>query len=101
MDPNTWQKSNRTGFLYSFTLNNVLQICVANIIGYSLAPFGRQLVTDSHFMTVVATTVALSVVAFFIAEVFINQLMGQLCEKGGLFGKDLNKVGDQATKEKV
>jgi hypothetical protein len=52
-------------------------------------------------MTVVSTTVALSVVAFFIAEVFINQLMGQLCEKGGLFGKDLNKVGDQATKEKV
>lgn len=54
-----------------------------------------------HFLTVLTTTVILSLVAFFIADIFIVQMKSKLCEKGGLFGKDLNKVGDQATKEKV
>lgn len=84
----------RSGFFYGIDLNSVIYICVGNIVIYSLAPFGRQLVTDTHFLVVVATTIALSVIAFFIAEVFIEQLKGKLCDKGGLFGKDLNKCGD-------
>jgi hypothetical protein len=68
---------------------------------YSVAPFGKHLMADFHFMKVFVTTLLISIVAYFITKVFINQMKSQLCDKGGLFGKDLNKVGDQATKEKV
>lgn len=79
--------------MYRYDLNDIFLISVANIVAYSVAPFGKQLVTDSHFLIVVATTLALSAVAFIITEWGIEQLKGKLCGKG-LFGKDLNKCGE-------
>lgn len=101
MDPATWQKSMRHSFFYRFTLNHVFLLCAANIIIYSVAPFGSRLFLDTHFLVVLLTTLVLSLIAFFIADIFIDQIKSKLCEKGGLFGKDLNKLGEQATKEKV
>lgn len=101
MEPATWRKSMRHSLFYRVSLNQVFLLCLANVVFYCLAPFGNHLVADKHFLVVLITTVLLSVVAFFIADIFIGQMKAKLCEKGGLFGKDLNKVGDQATKEKV
>jgi hypothetical protein len=94
MDPATWEKSLRSSLFYKFTLNHVFLLCVANVILYSVAPFGKQLVIDMHFLVVLVTTFILSLVAYFITDVFIEQMKTKLCEKGGLFGKDLNKLGD-------
>jgi len=101
MDPALWKQSNRTAMFYKLNLNHILYILLANIMLYALAPFGRSLLTDVHFIIVFMTVLAISVVAYFVTSIFIDQMMGKLCDKGGLFGKDLNKLGEQATKEKV
>ena len=101
MDPNVWEKSNRTSFFYRFGLNEIFALSISMIGLYAVAPFGKHLMADIHFMLVFLTTLVISVVAYYVTKVFINQMKSQLCDKGELFGKDLNKVGDQATKEKV
>jgi hypothetical protein len=45
-------------------------------------------------------TLAISLVAYWLSEYLIKRFKDTLCKKG-LFGKDLNKAGDQETKEKV
>jgi len=84
----------RSSFFYKFTLNHVFLLCVVNVILYSVAPFGKQLVIDVNFLVLLLTTFILSLVAYFTTDIFIEQMKTKLCEKGGLFGKDLNKLGD-------
>jgi hypothetical protein len=45
-------------------------------------------------------TIAISIVAYYIASNLIMKFKDTLCAKG-MFGKDLNKAGDRETKEKV
>jgi hypothetical protein len=45
-------------------------------------------------------TIAISIVAYYIASNLIMNFKDTLCAKG-MFGKDLNKAGDRETKEKV
>jgi hypothetical protein len=79
MDPVIWEKSMRSSLFYKFTLNHVFLLCVVNVILYSVAPFGKQLVIDMHFLVVLVTTFSLSLVAYFTTDIFIDQMKTKLC----------------------
>jgi hypothetical protein len=79
MDPEIWVKSMRSSLFYKFTLNHVFLLCVVNVILYIVAPFGKQLVIDMHFLVVLMTTFILSLVAYFTTDIFIDQMKTKLC----------------------
>jgi len=72
MDPEIWKKSNRTSFFYRLTLNDIFLLSVANILIYCIFPFGKNLITDVNFVTALFFTSGLSLIAFFITDIFIG-----------------------------
>jgi hypothetical protein len=64
-------------------------------------PLGPKiLMTDYSFIKMLGISLAISTVAYFWTDRSIDSFKDTLCTKN-MFGKDLNKLGDQATKEKV
>ena len=72
MDPEIWQKSQRTSFLYRLTLNDIFLLSVVNIVVYCVIPYGKSLITDMNFITALFFTLVLSCIAFFITDIFIS-----------------------------
>lgn len=101
MDPVVWQQSIRTSLFYRINLNHILYILIGNLLLFTLAPFGKSFFADSNVVFTFCSVLAISFLAFAVADIFIGTMKNKLCNTGGLFGKDLNKLGDQATKEKV
>jgi hypothetical protein len=59
-----------------------------------------MLMTDYNFLKLLGITLVISSLAYFWTDRGIVRFKDTLCSKN-MFGKDLNKLGDQATKEKV
>ena len=101
MDPVIWEASNRKIFPWSLSLLKVVQLTVALIILAAVAPIGKSyLLLDTPFLKLLSITLFISYIAFHLSDILILRFKDTLCSKN-MFGKDLNKLGDQATKEKV
>ena len=102
MDPLTWQKCIRRSWPFTIGLRTVIAFAMVLPLAIGLAPsFGtKTLINDLYFVKTFATTTAISTVAYVLSERLILVFKDTLCSKN-MFGKDLNKLGEQATKEKV
>ena len=62
----------------------------------------KNIFTDYNFVACIGTTTLFSIFAFYLTDAGINEFKGKL-EAKGLFGRDLNKIGDHRdeTKEKM
>ena len=98
MDQVTWFASSRNTFPFNLSLNFILYFLIALVTMAGLIPYGTPLLSDSHFMICLGTTLTISLLAFHSTHLLI-QTTKPLLEKRGIIGKDLNKLGDQADKE--
>ena len=80
---------------------SIFAICGGGILLASMHP-ARAFFNDYNLIACITTTSLLSIVAYFLTDAGIGEFRGQL-EKKGLFGRDLNKIGDHRdeTKEKI
>jgi ABC-type sulfate transport system permease component len=102
MESNVWESSKRPSLLFNINLSLLFVVCLTIVTLIGVAPFGKvSLLTDHHFITCLVTTLALSFIAYLITRSFISSIGQKLCEKGGLFGRDLNKLGEQESKPKM
>jgi UDP-N-acetylglucosamine--dolichyl-phosphate N-acetylglucosaminephosphotransferase len=101
MDPKIWEESNRHTFPWSLNLRKVFQLAVLIICLAAVLPVGpKMLLTDYSFIKLLGITLTISSAAYIWTDKSIDSFKDTLCSKN-MFGKDLNKLGDQATKEKV
>ncbi len=79
----------------------MFSMCGIGILVASMHP-ARAIFTDYNLIACIATTTLLSIVAYFMTDKGIGEFKSQL-ETKGLFGRDLNKIGDHRdeTKEKM
>jgi hypothetical protein len=71
------------------------------IVIAGLLPIGsKALLLDFKFLRILVITLTISTAAYFLTDRGIVAFKQRLCDKN-LFGKDLNKLGEQKTKEKV
>ena len=96
MDEEVWSKSKR-GFPFNIPLSTIVVICLVVPISMSLVFFDYS---NAYLWKCYLFTIAISIVAYFVTDKAIEQFKESL-EKNGLFGKDLNKAGEQAKKPPV
>ena len=101
MEPSVWEASQRKIFPWSLSLRNVIQIACFLIVAAGVAPIGKNdLLLDTSFLWLLGITLAISTVAYKLSDKFILAFKDTLCNRN-MFGKDLNKLGEQKDKEKV
>ena len=79
----------------------IFLICDLGIIVACMHP-ARNIFKDYNLVACIATTTVFSVIAFCLTDAGISEFKAKL-ESKGLFGRDLNKIGDHRdeSKEKV
>lgn len=82
-------------------MGTVFGICALGVIAAGMHP-ARNIFADYNLVACLASSTLLSIVAFYLTDAGIGEFKQKLEEKG-LFGRDLNKIGDHRdeTKEKV
>jgi len=90
MDTKVWRKTLRSSFMYSTPLEVIVGLPLFLPLVYILVDRGLK---DSYFFTILQT-VAVSFFAFYASDKLIETFKETL-EKKGLFGRDLNKAGEQ------
>ena len=97
MDPRVWAASQRNSFPHNVNLSTIVLVAVGLPLITYFIPFGIEKPSEHNILLI---TIAVSIIAYYISNNLIMTFKDVLCAKGK-FGKDLNKLGDQATKEKV
>ena len=59
----------------------------------------RSIFSDLNFLACCLTTTLMSVIGYYLTDVLITEFKGKL-EAKGLFGRDLNKIGDHRDESK-
>ena len=96
MKPEIWRKSNRTDFPYMFVPNDVMTIALT-ILVIPLVYLGFLISGHELYLKTIVLTIVTSVAAYFVSSSLIGAFKDKLCENG-LFGRDLNKSGEQRYK---
>jgi len=96
MDLDIWEKSKR-GFPFSIPLNLVVYLAFATPLVQITASLDLR---NTYLAKVFFSTLAISVVAYLIADRFI-EIFKESMVKANLFGKDLNKAGKKEEKPPV
>lgn len=99
MDAQVWKESQRTGFPFTLTLNQVISMAALTPVVFYSVPTTTSKI-NWPTLQILLITLAISVVAYLLSQNLIMRFKDTLCKKG-LFGKDLNKAGERETKEKV
>jgi len=101
MDKEIWLSSQRKSFPFYMSLLTIILLCILGI-SVALCHPARILFTDSNLLKCMATTTLFSLLAFVLTDAGIIEFKSKL-ESKGIFGRDLNKVGDHRddSKEKV
>lgn len=83
------------------SLLTIFFICVLGLALACMHP-AKNFFTDYNLVACIGSTTLFSIFAFYLTDAGINEFKGKL-EAKGLFGQDLNKVGDHRdiTKEKM
>jgi len=84
----------RTTFPYNLTLGQVMLSVIALPALIGVLPLGNPLLLDTFFVLNLNITMVIAVVAYFITVKVITAFKETFSKKG-LFGKDLNKAGEE------
>ena len=98
MDQVTWFASARNKFPFNLSLSFILCYLVALVALAGLCPYGTPLMSNSHFMICLTTTLTISLLAYHSTGLLIETCK-PLLVKRGIIGKDLNKLGETSEKE--
>ena len=100
MDPVIWNASMRKKFPFNLSLLTVFSICMLGLFISILLPIDNtHILKDYNFIACISTTTLLSIFAFYLTDKGINEFKAKL-ESKGLFGRDLNKIGDHRDQSK-
>jgi len=101
MDKDLWLASKRKSFPFNLSLLSIFMLCIGGIILACMHP-ARNIFSDYNLVACIVSTTLLSIVAFYLTDRGITEFKAKL-EGKGLFGRDLNKIGDHKdeTKEKM
>ena len=98
MDKVIWLASKRKHLPFNLSLFSVFALCALGVLLASLHP-ARNIFSDYNLLACIATTTVLSLVAFVLTDSGIDEFKDTLLKKG-LFGRDLNKLGDNKDENK-
>ena len=98
MDKVIWQASQRKSFPFNLSLLAIFSICTLGVILACLHP-ARNIFSDYNLVACIAVTTVMSIFAYKLTDSGIVEFKGTL-EKKGLFGRDLNKLGDNKDEKK-
>ena len=98
MDGELWQKSQERRFPFNASLLTVLGLCALGVGITCMLP-ARSILSDYNLVACCLTTTLLSVLAFYMTDALIVEFKSKL-EAKGLFGRDLNKIGDHRDESK-
>ena len=99
MDPATWRLTLRSSPFYSTPLEYIIGLPLILPLIFLLFDLWITDQNYSYFMTILQT-IGISCLAFYTSDKLIESFQGTL-EKKGLFGRDLNKAGEQKDKKPV
>ena len=101
MDKEMWKDSQRKSFPFNLSLLSIFFLCVCGLFIAGMHP-ARNIFSDYNLIACIGTTTLVSIVAFYLTDKGIVEFKEKL-EGKGLFGRDLNKIGDHRdeTKEKM
>ena len=101
LEKEIWLASQRKLFPFNTSLLMIFSLCILGIL-LALCHPARILFTDFNLLKCMATTTLFSLLAFVLTDAGILEFKSKL-ESKGIFGRDLNKIGDHRddTKEKM
>ena len=101
MDKEMWLASQRKSFPFNLSLFSIFLLCIGGLALACMHP-ARNIFSDYNLVACIGSTTLLSIVAFYLTDRGIIEFKAKL-EGKGLFGRDLNKIGDHRdeTKEKM